>query len=219
MKDFIAVAVMLGASFAFSGCTSTSIYEAKWGKEKPTYAHALLDNNEARNGIFIWKPDAAAAVSLAVYKKDANGNLIGPTKRKRVVEGVAIEDLVYLYEQKACVMSSAAIKLRDSDGGLSLKVPASEVKGTAVELRAAARELQKFTLLSSKNEAATFLDVALFNICMASMNGYIEDPKIVKDLIMDAIEKAANIAVKVENTKQQVLNTNEEPEKPEKPEK
>lgn len=202
MKVFIAVAVVLAASFISSGCTSTSLYEAKYGKEKPIPSFATLTNNEARNGIFIWRPDSSAAVSLAVYKRDVAGNLVGPNPRKRIIDGVTIEDSVYLHEQKACVMSSAAARSRDSAGGVNIQV--APPAGTAIDVGAVAAEIQKNTLLSTTSEANTFLDVALFGICMSSMNGFIE-PGDVSILIRDAVEKAATIAMEAEKANQKKL--------------
>ncbi len=233
MKNFMAVAVILSVSFTFSGCNSTSLYETLWGKEKPTATNSLIDNKEAVSGVFIWKPDASAAVTLSVYEKDSKGNFIPFERSKPILESETIgifseskshgiykqnvkrtyreeteKEIAYLYQQKACVMSSAAIKLRNSDSGISLDVPAS-LTGTIteVELRAAAKEFQKVTALTSKNEATTFLDVALFNICMASINGLIA-PEEVAGLINNAVEKAATFAIEVETTKQQTLDLN-----------
>lgn len=221
MKYFIAVAVTLIVSLNLTGCTS--IWELKYGKEKPAITHQFLTiENNPRHGIYAWGPDASAAVTLGVYKKDSDGKIIPFERSKLVLDSETVassnkskdknygierkyrteNETAYLYEQKTCVMSAAAIKTRDSEGGLTVKIPAS----TVVELGAVARELQKATVLSSKNEAATFLDVALFGICMASLNGYIEDPEIIKSLIMSAIENSATIATKVEETKQEALN-------------
>jgi len=203
VKIFIVVSMVLGASFIFSGCTSTSLYEAKYGKEKPIPSFVTLTNKEARNGVFIWRPDSSAAISLAVYNRDINGNLVEPSKRQRLVEGVIIEDSVYLHEQKACVMSSAAARARDSSGGVNIQV--AQPAGIAVDLGAVAAEIQKNTLLSTTSEANTFLDVALFGICMSSMNGFIE-PKEVPQLIKDVVEKAATIAMEAEKANQRVVS-------------
>lgn len=218
MKDFIAVAVILGAGFAFSGCTNTSFYDAKWGRDKPKTSFMVLDSSEARNGIYSWRPDTVAAVSRGVYAKDKQGQIITyeksvsyvksePTNKFKKKEYGTRKISVPYYEQKLCVMSAAAIKAQDSEGGLVINVPVSAAGAKSeVDFRAVVREIQRVTELSRKKEAATFLDIALFNICLASMNGYIEDPEIIRSLVMEAIAKSATIAELEAETKQKELN-------------
>ncbi len=181
MKKFIVVAVVLGASFIFSGCTS--VYELKYGKEKPSISHTFLEDAGKRNGIYAWKPDSSAAVSFTAYTRDKEGNLVPSNNTINPS---------YLFEQKACVMSAAAIKARDSEGGLTLNItpPTSGVKA---DFDAIIREVEKITLLSKKHEAATFLDVAFFGICMASINGSINSSQVDK-LMSEAIIYASSIA-------------------------
>ena len=181
MKKIIVLAIMLGVGFNFSGCTS--VHELKYGKEKPSISHTFLEDADKRNGIYAWKPDSSAAVSFTAYIRDKEGNLV-PSDN--------IINPSYLFEQKACVMSAAAIKARDSEGGLTLNItpPAS---GSKADLDAIIREVEKITLLSAKHEAATFLDVAFFGICMASINGSIKSSQV--DMLMtEAIIYAASIA-------------------------
>ena len=192
MKKIVVLSMILGSSLIFNGCTSTSVYEAKYGKEKPIPSFATLSNESARNGIFIWRPDSSAVVSLAVYNKDADGNFVGPRKRQRLVDKTVLEDSVYLHEQKACVMSSATARARDSVGGFKVDVvpPAGN---TRVNVGAVAAEMQKNTLLLATSEANTFLDIAFFGICMSSINGSIDNDD-AKALMSEAIQSAVSIA-------------------------
>ena len=200
MKKIVVLSMMLGSGLIFSGCTSTSLYETKYGKEKPIPSFATLSNESARNGIFIWRPDSSAVVTLAVYNKDADGNLIEPRKRQRIVNETILEDTVYLHEQKACVMAAATARARDSVGGFNVNIDAP-VGSTEVDIGAVAAEVQKNTLLLSTSEANTFLDVALFGICMSSINGSISSDH-AKTLMSEAIRTAASIAsgTNVQNT-------------------
>ncbi|MGP5347226.1 hypothetical protein ACTXLJ_11265 [Psychrobacter celer] len=172
---------MLGVGFNFSGCTS--IHELTYGKEKPSISYTFLDDKGKRNGIYAWKPNSSAAVSLTAYIRDKQDNLIPDYNTTNPS---------YLFEQKACVMSAAAIKARDSEGDITLNLtpPTSSAE---VDFGAIIREVEKITLLSAKHEAATFLDVAFFGICMASNNGSINSSQVDK-LMSEAIAQAASIA-------------------------
>lgn len=214
MNKCIAVAVILATSFTFSGCTS--LYELKFGKEKAPISFSYLTQDGKSDGIHAWKPDASAAVSMSKYLRDSNQKIINYERDRAMFEynrrGKIIrkyyegKETVNLYEQKTCVMSAAAIKARDSEGGFTLNVTVPEGVGTGVELGGVVRELQKITALQSKDEAATFLDVALFGICMASMNGYIS-PVEVQQLIREAIIQSASIAKSIEKTKKDLIST------------
>ncbi|OXL18920.1 hypothetical protein [Psychrobacter sp. DAB_AL32B] len=214
MNKFTAVAVILATSFTFSGCTSW--YELKFGKEKAPISFSYLTQDGKSDGIHAWKPDASAAVSMSRYLRDSDGKIITYERDRAMFKynqkGKITEkyyegkETVNLYEQKTCVMSAAAIKARDSEGGLTLNVTVPEGVGTGVELGGVVRELQKITTLQSKDEAATFLDVALFGICMASMNDYIS-PVEVPLLMQEAIKQSASIATAIEKTKKDVMST------------
>lgn len=193
MNKFVMSAIVVIVSLATSGC-ATSLWELRYGKDKPPISYTFLQDVGKRDGIYAWRPDTAAAVSLAVYVRDEKGNVVVYQKDGKSVP---------LYEQKTCVMSAAAIKARDSEGGFNLSITTPE-SATGGELGAITRELQKITVLSSKSEAATFLDVALFGICMASMNGYVDQAE-AQALIQDAITQAAGIASAAEQTKTQAL--------------
>lgn len=214
MNKCIAVAMILVSSFTFSGCTSW--YEIKYGKEKAPITFSYLNEEEKINGIHAWKPDATAAVSMSRYLRDSDEKIMNYERDRSMFEynrrGKIIrkyyegKEKVNLYDQKVCVMSAAAIKARDSEGGLTVNVTVPKGVGTGVELGGVVRELQKITVLQSKYEAATFLDVALFGICMASVNGYIS-PAEVPSLIQDAIKQSASMATAIEKTKKEVVST------------
>ena len=216
MNKCIAVAGILATSVTFGGCTS--LYELKYGKEKAPISFSYLTEDGKSDGVHAWKPDASAAVSMSKYLKNPQGEMISYERNRAYLESKTgnlfkrtekyktVKETAYFYEQKTCVMSAAAIKARDSEGGLTINVTVPEGVGTGVELGGVVRELQKITALQSKDEAATFLDVALFGICMASMNGYIS-PVEVPFLIQEAIKQSATIATTIEKTKQNVIST------------
>ena len=194
MKEYITMIAIAIVSLAFSGC---SVWDLKYGKEKPKITYSYLTDNSKRDGIHAWNPDTSAAVSMTKYLKDGQGSLINNEDD---------ENITYFYEQKTCVMSAAAIKARDSEGGLTINVTPPSGTDTGVNLGAVTRELQKITMLQNKNEAATFLDVAFFGICMASMNDSINKTE-VKSLMDTAITNAAAIANGVEQPEVKVKSS------------
>lgn len=187
MKGFSAACA--AAVLVLSGC---SAHELWWGKQRPSVGYTFLRDEGRRDGIYAWRPDAAAAVAAPSYVRDPKGYLVKHPGRDE-----------YLYEQRTCVLSAAAIKSRDAEGGLTVEVDAPQ-GATSGEIGAIAREIQRINMLGSKNEAATFLDVALFNICIASLNGMVSDGD-AKTLIADALARATEIGKAEQDAKIRAL--------------
>lgn len=189
------------ATITMTGC-ATSVWEMKYGKEKPPISYAFAEDGASLDGIYAWKPDAVAAVSRAVYTVNEETNsVITYDMPVRDENGIYVIKGLPLYHRKTCVMSAAAIKERNSEGGFNLTVnpPAGDTGGT---VGAVSRELQKVTILASMSEAATFLDVAMFGICTAAMNGDLNEQT--KDLFKHSITEAASIARIREQTKKDI---------------
>lgn len=212
MNKYITIISILAASFTFSGC---SVWDLKYGKEKPKITYSYLTQEGKTNGLHAWNPDTSAAVSMAKNLRDSKGEIVSyekitidklDKKGRQTADSTKITEQIYLYEQKTCVMSAAAIKARDSESGLTIKVNPVNGTETSANFGAVTRELQKITMLQSKNEAATFLDVAFFGICMASMNDSIDKTE-VKTLMSTAITSAAAIANGVEKSIDEVSSS------------
>lgn len=189
------------AMTTMTGC-ATSVWEMKYGKEKPPISYAFVEDGASLDGIYAWKPDAVAAVSRAAYEPNSEKNsVITLDMPVRDRNGEYVAKKFPLYKRKTCVMSAAAIKERNSEGGLNLTVnaPTGETGGT---VGAVSRELQKVTILASTSEAATFLDVAMFGICMVAMNGDLNEQT--KELFKHSITEAASIARIREQTKNEI---------------
>ncbi|MGB2784795.1 hypothetical protein [Psychrobacter sp.] len=192
MNKCIALAAILVASTNFTGC---SVWDIKYGEGKPKITHQLHDvNGEERDGIYAWNPDTVGAVTSRTYPTDKDGKLIYVLKGEKTVP---------LSIPRTCVMSAAAIKAKDSEGGVTVNVN-PPVGSTGVNFNAMSRELQKITVLSTKSEAATFLDVALFGICMSTMNGQLQESEN-RALFEIAIKESAAIAIAAEGTKREAI--------------
>lgn len=190
------------AMTTMTGC-ATSVWEMKYGKEKPPISYAFVEDGASLDGIYAWKPDAVAAVSRAAYEPNAEKNsVITYDMPVRDENGKYVDKKFPLYKRKTCVMSAAAIKERNSEGGLNLTVNAPTGK-TGGTVGAVSRELQKVTILASTSEAATFLDVAMFGICMAAMNGDLDGQATI-ELFKHSITEAASIARIREQTKNEI---------------
>ncbi len=216
MNKYIMIVAILAASVTFSGC---SVWDLKYGKEKPKITYSYLIQEGKTNGLHAWNPDTSAAVSMAKNIRDSKGEIVSYEKQtidkldkkgRQTVDSTKIIEQIYLYEQKTCVMSAAAIKARDSESGFIIDVTPLNGTDASANLSAVTRELQRITMLQSKNEAATFLDVAFFGICMASMNDSINETE-VKSLMSTAITSAVAIANGVEQTENLIISSESDP--------
>ena len=134
---------------------------------------------------------AAVAVSLETIRWKKDG----------VFEEAQNGDPVY--EKKTCIMSAAAIKAHDSEMNLTVNLTLPE--GERTELSSMIKELQRVTLLASKSEAVSFLDTALFGICVVKMNGHINDEQ-TKELIQLAIRAAAKMTDDTKEIKEKIMS-------------
>ena len=60
MNKYIMIVAILAASVTFSGC---SVWDLKYGKEKPKITYSYLIQEGKTNGLHAWNPDTSAAVN------------------------------------------------------------------------------------------------------------------------------------------------------------
>ncbi|MBV2159112.1 hypothetical protein EUC41_01195 [Achromobacter denitrificans] len=178
MLRTFAVCVVVGG---LSGCGA-------WSADKPKPSFAFVSSEHAA-GIFAWKPDAAVSVVQNRPLLDANNSPIYREVIEKDKAGNEQSTRHSMTEPKTCVMSAAAIRVRDAEAGISLTPPKD-----VGELSAVWRELQKIAILGSPSAAATYLDVAMFGICLAAMNNHI-DQKETAALIAQALKEASQLGL------------------------
>lgn len=178
MLRTFAVCVVVGG---LGGCGA-------WSADKPKPSFAFVSSQHAA-GIFAWNPDAAVSVVQNRPLLDANSS---PIYRDVIERDTAGNEQVIrnpMTEPKTCVISAAAIRVRDTEAGASFTPPKD-----VGELRVIWRELQKIAILGSPSAAATYLDVAMFGICLAAMNNHI-DQKETAALIAQALKEASQLGL------------------------
>ncbi len=161
---------MVVLSFMFGGC-GWSAWEAKWGPDKPHISYVSLTSDETQpDKLYVWNPNNNAAYVFQKY-------LRGESK------GLPVE------VTGACMASADVAKARSFEG--EIKLDLGKLADDA-SLEQKQKVLDTVTKLSERNEAASFLNVALFHICM--MAGAEKIDRIQANaLMLKAIEEAAKV--------------------------
>lgn len=103
----------------------------------------------------------------------------------------AVAAIVYPGGDAACIQSAQSSKARNMSGGAGLS--ALLKSGLSVDAKTAQAITEAVSSLQDRNDVATFLDVALFQICAISKNkGFSKDQTAA--LIQQALVTAADIA-------------------------
>lgn len=122
-----------------SGCSS--VWEAKYGHDKPHISYASLeDNKKPADKIYVWNPNNNAAY---VFSKTGSVD-------------------------SACVASADVAKSRtyENDFSISIDKIINSIDNAKIEDKI--KIIESITNISNKSESATFLNVAMFHICMMS---------------------------------------------------
>ncbi len=167
---------MVVLSFMFGGC-GWSAWEAKWGPDKPHISYVSLTSDETQpDKLYVWNPNNNAAY---VFHKDGQDLSKREGENKRLPVEVT----------GACMASADVAKARSFEG--EVKLDLGKLADDA-SLEQKQKVLDTVTRLSERNEAASFLNVALFHICMMAGAEKIDRTQ-ANALMLKAIEEAAKV--------------------------
>lgn len=156
--------IAVGLCGILSGC-GWSVWEAKWGPDKPHISYVSLEPGKTPpDKLYVWNPNNNAAYVFHEMKEKERST-------------------------SACLASADVAKTRNTEG--EIKIDLGKILEDAT-LEGKQKILDTVTKLSERNEAASFLNVALFHICMMAGAEKIKDAE-VGTLIGKAIEEAAKI--------------------------
>lgn len=164
MVQQVGVVIAVGLCGMLGGC-GWSAWEAKWGPDKPHISYVSLESGKTQpDKLYVWNPNNDAAYVF----HEMNG-------KER--------------STSACLASADVAKARNSEGEIKIDL-GKFLEDTTLEGKQ--KILDTVTKLSERNEAASFLNVALFHICMLAGADKIKDAE-VGTLIGKAIDEAAKI--------------------------
>jgi hypothetical protein len=147
-----------------SGC-ATSVWDAKWGPDKPHISYASLESGGAPlDKLYVWNPNNNAAY---VFPSTATATV-------------------------ACIASADVAKARNHESGFKIDLGNILDKIESTKIEETLKVIDSVTKLSDKGEAASFLNVAMFHICMMAGSGKIT-PSEANSLLGKAIDKAAEM--------------------------
>ena len=140
-----------------------SLWHAKWGPDKPHISYVKLED-EKNNPIG----------TLYVWNPDDTGAFISN-------------------KGDACLQVAEIFKTQKAELEAAIKMGALLEKAENIDTSLKQVIEETATKLSDKDAAATFLSIAMFNICMYEMNGALDKDQ-VTEITKHAITKAAEIA-------------------------
>ncbi|WP_434703124.1 hypothetical protein J3P85_19565 [Pseudomonas sp. Z1-12] len=161
----IKVAVFLVSIFLLGGC-ATSVWEAKWGHEKPHISYVSLDAAATQvDKLYVWNPNNNAA-----YIFQSGGATTG-----------------------ACLASADVAKSRNYESEIKVDLGKVLDKVDSAKLEDKLKIIETITKLSDKGGPASFLNVAMFHICMMAGSGKIT-PTDANTLMSTAITESAKLS-------------------------
>lgn len=164
LHNFVKVIAVIPA-LLLSGC-ATSVWEAKWGADKPHISYVSLEAGESQiDKLYVWNPNNNAAY---VFQNSGSATA-------------------------ACVASADVAKTRSYENELKVGLGKILNNFDSAKLEEKLSVIETLTKLNEKGESASFLNVAMFHICMMSGSGKIT-PSEANALMSRAIDKAAEVA-------------------------
>lgn len=149
------------ALVSLAGCsTPPSIWELKYGPDKPQFSYVRQSTGEKTGDLYIWNPNTTASFT------SQNGT--------------------------TCIQSAGVFRVGSAAASGKIAADAAGSSVTGLDVGYSAQSAQAAILLASQDAKATFLSVALFNLCMMSMNGQIQGTDAAA-AFSNALEKAANL--------------------------
>lgn len=166
-KIFVALPlIMLG------GC-ATSVWEAKWGADKPHISYVSLeDAKQSPDKLYVWNPNNNAAY---IFQNGGSASA-------------------------ACLASADVAKARNYESEFKVDLGKMFDKIDSAKVEDTLKIIDTVTKLSERGESASFLNVAMFHICMMAGAGKIS-PTEANTLMAKAIDKAAEISKPVSTSK------------------
>ena len=141
----VQVIALCASVFFLSGC-STSLWEAKWGHDKPHISFVSLDATKTQiDKLYVWNPNNNAA-----YVFQAGGVTTG-----------------------ACLASADVAKSRNYESEVKVDLGKVLDKIDSAKLEDKLKVIETVTKLTDKGGPASFLNVAMFHICMMAGAGKI----------------------------------------------
>ncbi|PKF77884.1 hypothetical protein CW749_19320 [Vibrio sp. vnigr-6D03] len=160
------IALGIFLSLLTTGCAS-SWWGVKYGKEKPHISFVQTPSGEVKDRLYVWNPNHNAA-----YIFDGSNGKIA-----------------------ACLASADVAKSRDFEASLNLDVGKILDKIESGKVDSTLKSIEKLTKLSEKKEAASYLNVAMFHICMLAGADKISQQQ-AATLMQKAIEHSATLLKK-----------------------
>ncbi len=154
------------------------------GAPKPQISYVKLtgSDKEPVDKIYVWNPDTSAAY-------------IYPTNNSQInaANGDSVTAYIVNYSAgKACIYGADVFKTIDSEFDSSATIKAiNDIDGLDASTKG--KLIENVTKISEKDEAAAYLSVAMFNLCMIGANQNIKDDQMA-ELIEVALEQARIVA-------------------------
>ena len=151
-----------------------------------TIIAAGLALSACATGPYEWKygQDKIVPGQFSMTNTDKNGTVLTWPSH-------AVAAIVYPSGDAACIQSAQSSKARNMSGGAGLS--ALLKSGQSVDAKTAQAITEAVSSLQDRNDVATFLDVALFQICAISKNRSFSKDQTAA-LIQQALVTAADIA-------------------------
>lgn len=162
--NFAKILAVVPALF-LSGC-ATSVWEAKWGADKPHISYVSLEAGQSQpDKLYVWNPNNNAAY---IFQNTGSATA-------------------------ACMASADVAKARSYENEFKVDLGKVLDKIDSAKIEEKLKVIDTVTKLSEKGESAAFLNVAMFHICMMAGSGKIS-PAEANTLMSKAIDKAAEVA-------------------------
>jgi len=157
--------IALVTMMALNGC-ATSVWEAKWGHDKPHISYVSLDSAATQiDKLYVWNPNNNAA-----YIFQSGGTTTG-----------------------ACLASADVAKSRNYESEVKVDLGKILDKVDSAKLEDKLKIIETVTKLSDKGGPASFLNVAMFHICMMAGAGKITQAE-ASTLMSKAIIESAKLS-------------------------
>lgn len=163
MKILNVAKIAIAIPLTLLGGCATSVWDAKWGADKPHISYVSLETGTTQLD------------KLYVWNPNNNAAYVFQNKGANAA---------------ACVASADVAKTRNHENELKLDF-GKIIDGAKLEDKL--KVIDTMTKLSEKSESASFLNVAMFHICMMAGAGKITDAE-ANTLMGKALEAAAKVS-------------------------
>lgn len=210
MRSLISAA---GVALACTGCAGG--WEFVHGQQKPQMSATVVsrdyiytdlsdpskDGKPFRSGEITFEANQETDTKQGVAddKKPSEKPTKSPPKTVAIVSWNPVNTAALVDNHgQACVQAAAAVRNTSLEGGVKVSITdKADVQGVN-------RVIDSATILSAKDAAASFLDVALFGICVIALNqtnnvvaASAFNKEDLKDMINEAVKQAADLGAKI----------------------